>query len=222
MSTGSSDSMSMSMGGMDGMNSCKISMLWNWNTIDACFLSEQWHITSRGMFAGSCIGVICLVICLDFLRRVGREYDAFIVRRARLRKQYLSATASSQGLTAATDSGAEDSHGSTVPAQGVEGAAASKGAAQTTCNAFEDKTPVRPTLIEQLVRALLHMLQFAVAYFVMLLAMYFNGYIIICIFIGAFLGAFIFSWEPLNLQREYVVLLPFPRYFFGWYTACSN
>lgn len=58
--------------------------------------------------------------------------------------------------------------------------------------------PIRPTFFEQLVRAILHMLQFAVAYFIMLLAMYFNGYIIICIFIGAFLGAFFFSWEPLG------------------------
>ncbi|GAQ07175.1 copper transport protein CTR3 [Aspergillus lentulus] len=211
MSTGSSHSMGgMDMGGMDGMHSCKISpltsptvqMLWNWYTIDSCFLSSQWHNTSRGMFAGSCIGVICLVICLEFLRRVGREYDAFIVRRAHLRRQYLSATASSQGLTRATDTDADASaENSQETTRGVQGVA-SKGAPQTICSAFEDKTPVRPTLIEQLVRALLHMLQFAVAYFVMLLAMYFNGYIIICIFIGAFLGSFIFSWEPLNLQKE--------------------
>ncbi|GFF48621.1 copper transport protein CTR3 [Aspergillus udagawae] len=196
MSTGSSHSMG-GMGGMDGMHSssCKISMLWNWYTIDACFLSSQWHVTSRGMFAGSCIGVICLVICLEFLRRVGREYDAFIVHRARLRKQYLSTTASSQGLTGATDADAS-AQGSPKTVPGAEGAA------QTICSAFEDQTPIRPTLIEQLVRALLHMLQFAVAYFVMLLAMYFNGYLIICIFIGAFLGSFIFSWEPLNLQKE--------------------
>ncbi|RHZ71411.1 hypothetical protein CDV55_108493 [Aspergillus turcosus] len=201
MSTGSSHSMDMGgMSGMDGMgsSSCKISMLWNWYTIDSCFLSSQWHNTSRGMFAGSCIGVICLVICLEFLRRVGREYDAFIVRRARLRNQYLSATASSQRLAPASDTDADTNTKNSPDSTG----AASKGAAQTTCPAFEDKTPVRPTLIEQLVRALLHMLQFAVAYFVMLLAMYFNGYIIICIFIGAFLGSFIFSWEPLNLLKE--------------------
>ncbi|PKX98295.1 high-affinity Cu transporter CTR3 [Aspergillus novofumigatus IBT 16806] len=205
MSTGSAHSMGgMDMGGMDmgGMHSCKISMLWNWYTIDSCFLSSQWHNTSRGMFAGSCIGVICLVICLEFLRRVGREYDAFIVRRAHLRKQYLSATASSQGRTCATDADADASaENSQETTRSVQGAA-SKGAPQTICSALEDKTPVRPTLIEQLVRAMLHMLQFAVAYFVMLLAMYFNGYIIICIFIGAFLGSFIFSWEPLNLQKE--------------------
>jgi hypothetical protein len=31
------------------------------------------------------------------------------------------------------------------------------------------------------------------------LAMYYNGYIIICIFIGAFLGSFLFQWEQLNI-----------------------
>jgi len=30
------------------------------------------------------------------------------------------------------------------------------------------------------------------------LAMYYNGYIIICIFIGAYIGAFIFQWETLG------------------------
>lgn len=54
------------------------------------FLSSSWHVTSRGMFAGSCIGVICLVIVLEFLRRVAREYDAFIVHRAQMKAQYLS------------------------------------------------------------------------------------------------------------------------------------
>lgn len=62
--------------------------------------------------------------------------------------------------------------------------------------------PYRPSAVEQIVRAFMHMLQFAVAYFIMLLAMYFNGYIIICIFIGAFLGSLIFSWEPVSLDKE--------------------
>lgn len=30
------------------------------------------------------------------------------------------------------------------------------------------------------------------------LAMYYNGYIIICIFIGAYIGSFIFQWETLG------------------------
>ena len=64
------------------------------------------------------------------------------------------------------------------------------------------REPYRPSAVEQIIRAFMHMLQFAVAYFIMLLAMYFNGYIIICIFIGAFLGSLIFSWEPVSLDKQ--------------------
>ncbi|KAL4968199.1 high-affinity Cu transporter CTR3 [Aspergillus stella-maris] len=185
--------MDMDMGGMDmggGSSdsgaSCVISMLWNWNTIDSCFLARSWHIRSRGMFAGSCIGVICLVIILEFLRRVAREYDAFIIHRAQMRAQYLTpATAPASGPS--SDRESESGPQKDAAAATMSAAAAAASSSQS----FR----VRPNLVEQFVRALLHMLQFAVAYFVMLLAMYFNGYIIICIFIGAFLGSFIFSWE---------------------------
>lgn len=57
-------------------------MLWNWYTIDACFLTSSWHIRSSGAFAGSCIGVILLVIALEFLRRFGKEYDRSLLRGA--------------------------------------------------------------------------------------------------------------------------------------------
>lgn len=50
-------------------------MLWNWYTIDACFLSSTWHIRSKGMFAGSVIGVFFLVMAIEGVRRLGREYD---------------------------------------------------------------------------------------------------------------------------------------------------
>ncbi|KAL4910915.1 Ctr copper transporter [Aspergillus multicolor] len=184
----------MDMGGGDDTGAaCVISMLWNWNTIDACFLARSWHIRSRGMFAGSCIGVILLVIVLEFLRRIAREYDAFIIHRAQMRAQYLTPNQTQSQSTAPAPG---SSSGSGSAAASDTGADAQKGnATTTTAPASTAPFRVRPSLIEQIVRALLHMLQFAVAYFVMLLAMYFNGYIIICIFIGAFLGSFIFSWE---------------------------
>lgn len=58
-------------------------MLWNWNTIDACFIAQSWQITSRGVFAGSCIGVVLLVVTLELLRRAGKEYDRYLVRQHR-------------------------------------------------------------------------------------------------------------------------------------------
>ncbi|KAI9037941.1 high-affinity Cu transporter CTR3 [Aspergillus affinis] len=206
MSTGTSMDMDMDMGGMshDMGGSCQISMLWNWNTIDACFLSSSWQITSKGMFAGSCIGVIVLVMSLEFLRRVGREYDAFIIRRARLRNQYLDPVNTTSAVSSASGKGP----GVGIDTRGETGEGSccapdtNTTAATTPKNSYTSQpcqeTGFRPSPIEQTIRALLHMVQFAVAYFVMLLAMYFNGYIIICIFIGAFLGAMVFSWEVIG------------------------
>ncbi|KAJ5758452.1 hypothetical protein N7520_005608, partial [Penicillium odoratum] len=155
----------MSDFGIASFTQQKGNMLWNWNTVDSCFIAESWHITSKGMFAGSCIGVIFLVICLEFLRRLGKEYDRFLSRQHEL-------------AVANTES-------------------------ESSVEAFCPKNrplTFTPSILQQSIRALLHMAQFAVAYIVMLLAMYFNGYIIICIFIGAYIGSFIFSWESISLR----------------------
>ena len=156
-------------------------MLWNWYTIDACFLSSSWHITSRGMFAGSCIGVILLVLALEFLRRSGKEYDRYLLRQY---KQRAVSRGSSEGSPGSTDTPSQ-------PNGLKSGLPATAGA---RCER------VRPSILQQAIRALLHMLQFAVAYFIMLLAMYYNGYIIICIFIGAFTGFFILEWEAITIE----------------------
>lgn len=151
-------------------------MLWNWNTVDSCFIAESWHITSRGMFAGSCIGAILLVITLEMLRRAVKEWDRYLLRQH---------TANFQGSSSAP----------AVVAGGSSDGGTKDVAACATPLALP---PFRPNIWQQAIRALLHMVQFAVAYFVMLLAMYYNGYIIICIFIGAYLGSFIFHWEALT------------------------
>ncbi|KAF7553761.1 hypothetical protein G7Z17_g3385 [Cylindrodendrum hubeiense] len=168
MSSATSTAAAMDMGG-----SCVISMLWNWNTIDSCFISRSWHITSKGMFAGSCIGVLLLVMSLEALRRAVKEYDSYIIRQH---------AAKFVGSSAALNNG-----------PGSDSSKAADGAAACAVGI----PPFRPNVGQQAIRALLHMLQFAVAYFVMLLAMYYNGYIIICIFIGSYLGSFVFHWETL-------------------------
>ncbi|KAK0737336.1 high affinity copper transporter [Apiosordaria backusii] len=142
--------------GMGGGTGCKISMLWNWNTIDSCFIASSWKITSVSMFAGSCIGVLLLTASLEFLRRVVKEYDRFLFKR------YQNSV------------------------QGNDGVDLTLG--------------YRPTIWEQMVRALLHMVQFGVGYLVMLLAMYYNGYLILCILIGAYFGSLLFHWEPISAK----------------------
>jgi copper transporter 1 len=155
-------------------------MLWNWYTVDTCFLSSSWHNTSKGMFAGSCIGVILLVVVLEALRRAGKEYDRYIVA------QHAKSLASSSSHVVSSASSANGTSKTPVTT------------AEPACTGPVPAQHFRPSVMQQAVRALLHMLyvvpleliwsallifcsQFAVAYFVMLLAMYYNGYIIISI-----------------------------------------
>ena len=113
-------------------------MLWNWYTVDTCFIAESWHVRSSGMFAGSCIGVILLVMTLELLRRAVKEYDRFLLRKHR-----------SAAVAPSPDSGSG------------KGPSVVKAIAQAAGG-------YRPSVLEQAIRAALHMAQFAVAYFVML------------------------------------------------------
>ncbi|PHH67331.1 hypothetical protein CDD81_95 [Ophiocordyceps australis] len=168
-------------GGHGGGSGCKISMLFNLNTIDSCFLSRQWKITSIGMFAGSCIGVFFLGVLLELLRRGVKEYDGYIVR-AHVAK-YANAAPG-------------------APQPGAEGGSVSSTKDATPAAAAPVVPPFRPSVLQQLCRAVLHLLQFFVAYILMLLAMYYNGYLLLCIFLGVFVGAFAFQWEKLPLGGQ--------------------
>ncbi|KAK3393987.1 hypothetical protein B0H63DRAFT_555269 [Podospora didyma] len=81
----SSSAHSIHGGGGGNGTGCKISMLWNWNTIDVCFLMPGWNIRSSSAFAASCIGVTCFVVTLESLRRAVRMYDAHVMRDLHLR-----------------------------------------------------------------------------------------------------------------------------------------
>ncbi|KZZ94398.1 Ctr copper transporter [Moelleriella libera RCEF 2490] len=155
-------------GGADG--ACKISMLWNWYTIDACFLSPSWHITNNGMFAATCIGVVLLVMLVEFFRRLGREYDAHILRQFRRRQS-------------SRHSILDDDDDSGFPSS-------------------SHVVTFRATFLQQATRAVLHAVTFGSAYIVMLLAMYFNGFVIISIFIGAGLGKFFCDWLEVRMDME--------------------
>ncbi|KAK3067200.1 hypothetical protein LTR53_016067 [Teratosphaeriaceae sp. CCFEE 6253] len=136
------------------------------------------------MFAGSCIGVILLVMVLEGLRRAAKEYDAYIIRS----RSSGSSISPRSGNSLTSDP--TDAYGKTQ--------STGTATAQSTYTPIAPPRRIMPTLMQQAVRALLHMLQFAVAYLIMLLAMYYNGYIIISIFIGAYVGSFVFGWQSLG------------------------
>ena len=132
---------------------------------------------------------------LAFLRRLHRTYDAAIVRGSMRR---------GRGVVASAGSAKDGSRGNKLGS--AKGDVFESGEIEVHNHTSEELLPgvverrvrSRPSLLQQAVRAALHMVEFAVAYFIMLLAMYYNGYIIICILIGAFLGYFAFDWEDLG------------------------
>ncbi len=116
-------------------------MLWNWYTIDSCFIARSWHVRSAGAFAGSCIGVILLVLALEALRRGQRELDRYFRRVNAVTSPGSSAT------EVGSSSGSSPRKGLRSPAGAVVG-------------------PLK--VWQQLVRSAVFMAQFAVGYFVML------------------------------------------------------
>src|SRR6266536_4207514 len=106
---------------------------------------------------------------LEFLRRLSKEYDRYLIC------QHQRSVVSFTSAQLKSDESGSGGQSGTMMA------------------------PFRLNIIQQMVRATLHMLQFAVAYSIMLLAMYYNGYFIICIIIGAWLGGFVFKWETVSM-----------------------
>lgn len=148
-------------------------MLWNWNVVDSCFISGSWHVTNNAMFAASCVGAALLVVCLEFLRRVGHEYDAHLLRQF---QRHLRAQQSA--LAAAP------------PSNCCGGPSSTLGTHYAT---------FRATGLQQLIRAIVHGITLGLAYIVMLLIMYFNGYIFISVILGAIVGKFLCDWMVVRI-----------------------
>ena len=146
------------------------------------FLAESWHNRSGGAFAASCVGVALLTVSVEFMRRVGKEYDAVILRQ-------FQRSVAAQAADVKTANGSESCASNprivifrATPVQqliravihaitfGVAYIVMLLGESEVLCNKLEDTDWASG------------------------IAMYFNGYIIISIFIGAGIGKFLCDW----------------------------
>lgn len=163
-------------------NTCKISMLWNWYTIDSCFIARSWHVKTKGAFAGSCVGVFFLVVASQWLHRFAREYDAALMSSKQ--RQYGDEETKNESF----------SNAESCKTNPILGAVSHKWL-------FTPRNlgGIYATPFEHLVRSVLFTLEWGLSYMIMLLFMYYNGYIIISCILGAFFGRLFFTYnEPLN------------------------
>ncbi|EPY49820.1 copper transporter complex subunit Ctr4 [Schizosaccharomyces cryophilus OY26] len=178
---GASKMSSTTMGGMSNMTnsttsssstasstgaSCKTSMYWNWYTIDACFISKHWHIRSKSMFVGSIFGIIFMMMALELIRRLHREFDRWCIRHSRDQLNSSCPHSPESSFVASSPSG------------------------------FSWFTRV----CLHFIRSCFYIVQFIVTYIAMLLAMYYNGYVILFLFCGTFLGYFLFAADTVSTK----------------------
>lgn len=203
-------------------HSCKISMLWNWYTIDSCFLARSWHVTSRGMFAGTCIGVFFWVIAYCWFHRFIVEYDNAIVEYKE-KKYHFDACASCCGPNGCGDANdttstdGKESSSDAIENNLAQPAAKSPGSDFWTPlkNTFSHKwyfawikkreNEIYPNPVEHVGRSGLYLMEWTVSYLIMLMWMYYNGYLIITMILGYFFGQLFFNYTPLTIvnKRDY-------------------
>lgn len=190
------------MGGMSDEPMCSMNMLGNWKTIGACFLTRSWMVSTSGQFAGSCIGVAFWVILTECIRRFAREYDRLVIASA------LESIAKSQqefpekwienGIHS-SGSSEEDQSSKSLPAHAL-GMVFGLPPRALTARGLR----IRPTFVQQCVRTLLYGIQFTSAYLIMLIAMTYNGYMLLSIILGAMVGYFATTWDTLGLSLIHI------------------
>lgn len=122
---------------------------------------------------------------MEALRRLGREYDDWILRGFQARAGSLEPPPVSSSLLNKSFASVKGG-GSNTTITNSSSAAAAAGASRTVV--------FRASPLQQTVRAVIHAVSLGIAYIVMLLVMSYNGYVIICVLIGGGLGKFFCDW----------------------------
>lgn len=214
----------MHMGG----DSCDIAMIWNWKVINSCFLSEGWHVKTRGQFAGTCIGIFCWVVFLVWLRKARSAFDSYIVQNKARRlakvgnvnvaqntaqangqpniknlnegKAHNSDASSTSEVPSPEKSAYANQTGDAVKGKALVDKAEEAGVLPFTSSEDAPRLSIRPNILEQLLRALLFGFEYSIIWLLGLILMSYNGYVIISAFLGAFVGFLLFDWDALPLQ----------------------
>lgn len=188
-----------------------------------------------------------MVVSIEAIRRWGREWDRYILRRALAQRQareagFASAATASlhRKQSSASDAvkgleGQDASSGQRPNFDGPAGAAALESLERVFYGlprgaVVNGPTYFRPTILQQSVRSIVYAVQYIGAvsrcderpekqvhrltsvprfpsaaqpqYIIMLIAMSFNGYILISIALGGLVGHFISTWDNLSFEMD--------------------
>jgi len=175
MDHGGMDHGGMDHGGMDmGGGQCSMSMLWNTDIIDTCIVFPQWHIRSRGSFILSFFAIVALGVFYEWLREFQRAVDRRIARS-------LAQNTKGKGRIGRGVSSRDSPSPEPEDAGLLTGRRAFKSAL----------TPVSPPT--RALRAILYGATVFLSFFLMLVFMTYNAYLIMAVVLGAAVGHYVFG-----------------------------
>jgi len=160
-----------------------MNMLWNTQTINTCIVFRQWHISSTFSFVLSFFVIVALGILYEYLREVQKTVDRRIAAGLR---------GSGAELARESRSGSRAASSSPEVLSEVEDAGLLTGR-RALKRASGCGTPV--PLVARITRAVLYGLTVFLSFFLMLVFMTYNAYLILAVVAGAALGHFIFGKE---------------------------
>ncbi|CAE6449846.1 unnamed protein product [Rhizoctonia solani] len=150
-------------GGMDMGPKCDMNMLWNTQIIDTCIVFKSWHISSNGTFLLSFVAIVLLCVAYEWLRRAQTILDVRIAR----------SIAKGKTSTFGQDSPTED--------------------APLHPRVFKQRAVATLSPGARASRAALYGASVFLSFFLMLVFMTYNAYLILAVVLGASIGHYVFG-----------------------------
>ncbi|PPQ72074.1 hypothetical protein CVT26_006709 [Gymnopilus dilepis] len=175
----------MEHGGHDmPMAKCKMNMLWNTDIIDTCIVFRSWHISSYTTFYLSILAIIGLGVLYEYLRVFQRQLDVRIA---------ITLSGTNANGKGRRESPARSPHrggrSSASPEGNYEDAGLLSGR-RLIRNSLTG-VPVPPVL--RAVRAVVYGTTVFLSFFLMLVFMTYNAYLIGAVVVGAAIGHYVFG-----------------------------
>jgi len=146
---------------------CKMYMLWNTNIINTCIVFREWHIQSTSGFIFSLFVIGLIGVGYEWIRDLQRKLDVRIAARM---------------IQTRRAAGASSSSGIDTPGEDALLLGRARGSS-------------RLSLDVRVLRAALYGLSVFISFFLMLVFMTYNAYLIGATVVGAIAGHYIFNQE---------------------------
>ncbi|KAF2831227.1 Ctr copper transporter [Ophiobolus disseminans] len=156
------------MPGMDHGNKCSMNMLFTWDTTDLCIVFRGWRISGTGSLIASLLAIILLTAGYEAVREASRRYEAY---------------AAAQGVGQGERRGGDD-----LRVQHKDDPNESSSLLGPGRNVGRNSEQQM-----KIVKGILYAVQVFYSFFIMLLFMTYNGWIMLAVAVGAFVGYLMFS-----------------------------